>query len=234
MKRLLTFDQLNELSNWSLVKSYLDKMWSEISKIDSFIENNCKREMFHNDNYSVLEFKYPVKFETKIEKIIKKHTKELENNNIHISYSFTKFIEPGMSRCSIIIKNKYTKRVKPNKYIYHCSPLENRESILKNGLIPKRHSESKDYKQMNVLTYSPSIFATNSSMNDVWKSNRDVWRIDTENLPNKWWYDLNLYNKYGYGNTAIMTYDPIPPEHLELVKKVSEKPSLSFSEINNM
>jgi hypothetical protein len=196
MKRLLTFDQLNELSNWSLVRSYLDKMWNEIIKIDSFIEKNCRREMYHNENYSVLEFKYPVKFETKIEKIIKKHIKDFETIDIHATYSFTKFFEPGMSRCSVIIKNKYTKRVKPNKYIYHCSLPENRESILKNGLTPKQHSESKDYFGMKTLTYSSSIFATNSSIDDVWKSNRDVWKIDTENLPNKWWYDLNLYSSF--------------------------------------
>jgi hypothetical protein len=229
MKRLLTFDQLNELSNWSLVRSYLDKMWNEIIELDNY----CKREMFHNYNYSLLEFSYPIKFENKIEKILSKYIKELETIDIHSVYTFTKFFEPGMSYCYFTIKNKYTKRVRPNKYVYHCSSIENRESILKNGLIPKKHSDSKNYKNDKSFSYPAAIFATNTGVDNVWRKNTsDVWKIDTENLSNKWRYDLNLYtNNF---TREIMTYDPIPPEHLELVKKVSEKPSLSFAEINNL
>ena len=232
MKRLLTFDQLNELSNLSLVESYLNKIREEILKIDNSIP--IHKLIYHYGTYSFLEFIYPIIFENKIEKILKKYTNKLEVIDIHISYNLTKTIELNMKRCTIYIKNKYSKRIKPNRYVYHCSPSENRESILKNGLIPKKHSESKDYKFQKEISYSPAIFATNSGIDGIWKSQRDVWKIDTKDLPNKWWYDLNFYSKYSRSRDEIMTYEPIPPEHLELVSKVSEKPSLTFAEINNL
>jgi hypothetical protein len=233
MKRLLTFDQLNELSNWNQVKPYLDDMWNEIIKTDNYIEKYLKREIYHNSNYTHFEFKYPTGVEKEINDIIEKYIEKLEKIDIHVVFSFYRSSEMGLKICYIIIKNKYTKEVKTNRYVYHCSPAENRESIFENGLIPKKHSESKKYKNDKSFSYPAAIFATNTGIDNVWrKDTLDVWRIDTKNLPNKWWYDLNLYTDDT--TREIMTYDHISPEYLELVKPVSDKPSMSFSEINNL
>ena len=100
MKRLLTtYKQLNEkLSNFNLIKSYLNNMWKEILSIT----NLCDKEIFHNLNYILLEFNYYVEYEKEIEKVIKKYIKKLEIIDIISNYTLSKF--SGRSKCSFIIK----------------------------------------------------------------------------------------------------------------------------------
>ena len=69
-----------------------------------------------------------------------------------------------------------------------------------------------------------------SKKNKLWYQgikNRDIWKIDTINLSNKWWEDLNIDKSTG----AIMTFEPISPNNLsmlnfseqtKLLKKIKE------------
>jgi hypothetical protein len=124
----------------------------------------------------------------------------------------------GKDFIKIFIKNIHTKRVKPNKYVYHCSDFKNRNSILEHGLKLTDHSDS-NYKHESSLVYPPSIFATNDGKDSIWGfGNDDIWEIDTEKLPNKWWYDLNLYNN-GHETISIMTFEPIPPKFIKLISE---------------
>ena len=218
MKRLLTFDQLNELSNWNQVKFIIDLMWNDIKKLvneESYIEN-------HFDSSTMISFTYSKdgltqeQIDDKLKKI-EKITKKYYNSLLHLNIILSKLRTFNYNNTiTIYIKNLHTKRVKPKKYIYHCSDRKNRNSILKDGLIPKQHSESK-YKNQQSLVYPPSIFTTNRGLDSVWNtdSDTDLWEINTENLPNKWWYDLNLYKNSVDATKYIMTFEPIPPEFIK-------------------
>ena len=72
------------------------------------------------------------------------------------------------------------------------------------------------------LYYPPTIFVAleptghyNGLLGD------DVWEIDTTNLKNKWWEDLNFYRHLDPQKRKIdyvMTFEPIPPENIKLLE----------------
>lgn len=115
---------------------------------------------------------------------------------------------------TLFLKEIRVKRIIPNRFIFHSSHKDFRKTILKEGLIPKKNTT---HKWEEYLNYPPAIFAINSnSMDDFWKKpsqGYDVWKIDTKNLPNNWWVDLNLYSLVP---SAIMTFEPIPKKYIKL------------------
>lgn len=187
--------------------------WSEKNKID------YKKKVSIYPSSIDISFKFVFYTEKDIDNAIKKFVESLKknllNHNIILSYDIESDHENNFNEVtslSVCIKNILTNLVKPNKYIYHTSKTENRESIEKNGLIPK-YSGYWNHQ----LEYPPAIFAINGNTSKLWfqnVDNRDIWRIDTEKLPNKWWEDLNI----GFSDkTAIMTFDPIPSEYLKRI-----------------
>ena len=143
-----------------------------------------------------------------------------------LSYSFTQlpdleFIEDDSLEMKttgtftytymLYFKDIHNSRVKPDKYVYHFSNKENRQDILKNGLLPKSHKSSTNWKHVNDLAYPPAIFAINHPT-DNWRDDMDKWKIDTSILPNKWWMDLNFYKR----KDVVMTFDSIPLNCIEL------------------
>lgn len=114
-------------------------------------------------------------------------------------------------------------KIEPTRYVYHSSPVTNRDSILKNGLLPKSSKESREWAYSFIYSYPKAIFATMVNLDtgiiNPWKSGGgiDIWRIDTNGLDNEWVIDLNYVGEKE--NQHIMTFQPIPPEHLELVKE---------------
>lgn len=109
----------------------------------------------------------------------------------------------------LYLKNKHTKRIKPNKYVYHYSKPKYRNDILKYGIKAKSHESSEDWGNMKFLEYPNAVFAVNS--NDPWREG-DKWKIDTTKIKNIWWEDLNFSNR----PDMIMTFSDIPKESIIL------------------
>lgn len=149
-----------------------------------------------------------------IEKVLDGWAEKLKKKDIGL-YLVYKY-RNGYDDFDVALKDYRTQRMNPNRYVYHCSPKDNRESIQKSGLELKKWKESREWKNSVELAYPPAIFATN--IREYWDNKYDVWRIDTRGLDNKWWYDLNFYpNLPSY--VPIMTFEPIPAKNLKLIKK---------------
>lgn len=176
-----------------------------------------------------------VKFSTKIDNIFKKYENIFIINDIWMKWINSTseeviLIAPSTKNDSDLnfdfhntgkllttyhmkIKDIYLKRVKATKYIYHTTKKENKQSIIKNGLVPKLNKNFLD-SDIN-LSHPKAIFATMSNIKDVWQYNpdeNDLWQIDTSKIDNKWFQDLNMPNWKG----LIVTYDKIPFDAIEL------------------
>ena len=120
----------------------------------------------------------------------------------------------------IFIKDLYTKRYYPNgKFLFHRSSSKNRESITKNGLEPREFNTGNWTLESYHLYYPPTVFATPEI--DGWHQGSDIWKINTKGLKNQWWEDLNFYRHEDPQKRpirAVMTFDPIPPDRLKLIK----------------
>lgn len=117
------------------------------------------------------------------------------------------------------------KEIIPKEFVYHQSSIENRESILKTGLVPSvgecyyLYSRGGDIK--NREDCIPAIFATNSSDRyDLYtEDNVDLWQINTKIIPNKWYKDGNFpdLDIRNIEIKHILTLDKINPNALKLV-----------------
>ena len=126
-----------------------------------------------------------------------------------LSYEYCSSTEDDNS-LYIYFKNIHLNRIKPDKYVYHTTQSSNYDNIMKHGLLLQTNKKWGSY-----LHYPPSIFAMNgvdTQKKKLWKEGSDVWRIDTTNIPNKWYNDLNIpsYKEKG----PIMTFEPIGIEYL--------------------
>jgi len=118
---------------------------------------------------------------------------------------------------NMFVKDLYTKRYFPKRYLYHRTKKSNRESIREKGLEPKEFTSGNWTFESFDLSYPPTIFATETKNGWQW-GGTDVWRIDTKGLRNKWWEDLNFYKNYDQRDSdAVMTFDTIPPNNLKLL-----------------
>jgi hypothetical protein len=213
MKKILTYYELiNEellIKNKKLVKSYAKEIENEVLKA---INSNDLKFIYSTENFDdsdiVLNICNLKEGEIKyVEKIAKKWQNRLIENNISISHGVDKSERLDWKIVyNLIFRNIKTQRVKPKKYIYHFTETEeSKNNILKFGLIPKTGVNWKN------IDYPNAIFAIDDE-SEIWNG-RYVFRIDTTNLKNKWWYDLN----FPIGSKLIMTFEPIGPEHLELL-----------------
>jgi hypothetical protein len=116
------------------------------------------------------------------------------------------------------MKNRwYEKKVLPKRYVYHVTVEMHRESIGKNGLIPKNSKESQwGVKSMNDQ-YPAMVFANNTEVfydffyfDDPVRPyyNYDIWRIDTAAFKADWYLDLNI----SWRDFYICTPNHIPRE----------------------
>ena len=206
---------INEHFNEKFVEYYIEKLRLELEKLANggyfyFSEDIKARKRF---GYGPLKTFIVFNIHTDrflVYSILEKYKNIFSKNGYILTYKFNILYE-------LILKETKLIRVNPKKYIYHYSEEKSRDSILKNGLIPQKFDPIKwtDYE----LEYENDIFAINSSKNYKWEDNgksegklNDCWQIDTTNLKNKWWEDLNMNSK-----NYIMTFEPIPPEFLKLV-----------------
>jgi len=101
----------------------------------------------------------------------------------------------------------------PGRYVCHTSNPIFRDSISREGLVPKGKSEAW---LSNTKIDGKVIFAVDSERQEAaWDSgyDDDIYRVDTEGLSSRWYYDPN----FGEGSDRIVTFEPIPKDSIELV-----------------
>lgn len=124
-------------------------------------------------------------------------------------------------------ENVMGKKVIPNKYVYHSSPIVWRESISDTGLVCSSgecytsHAGDDDCE--------PAVFATNSDNKEEWFDSTyddDVWRIDTKKAGVTWYKDKHFkgmkHPEFG-DYKHIVTFENIPVSAIELVHKGTGK-----------
>jgi len=241
MKYLFSFDKINELvKNSNDLKFYVRRILRDIYYVYKInVSDNIRYEDDVNivtrrePLYKKLEVNWiPEIHNTQIEKILKKWQLKLLKYDIMMSYSSSHkqsfdfgedifdMIPSGnfFYSYNIYFKNIHTRRIKPLPIIYHFSPKKNRESILRDGLVPQKSNSSDKWKDFPELAYIPCIFAMNrKDLEYGWyhapKGETDVWEIDTSKIPNIWWEDLN----YTKREDMIMTFTAIPAKYLKLL-----------------
>jgi hypothetical protein len=120
------------------------------------------------------------------------------------------------------------REIKVGRFLIHKSMPENREDILKSGLIPRIGDRYQiDGGNKNRL---PATFATNSENEKDWFGedwDEDVWRIDTSLIPNIKWYKDRMFSfkrsgfPFPFLYKHVVTLDSIPPNAIELIYKGS-------------
>lgn len=123
-------------------------------------------------------------------------------------------------------------RIKVSRYLIHKSMPENRDEILKNGLVAKvgeRYSMDDGKYNKNRMG---AIFATNSENKKDWFGedwDEDVWRIDTKLIPDVDWYSDKMFsfNRSGFPfpflYKHVVTLQNIPVTAIELIYKGTGK-----------
>ncbi len=99
---------------------------------------------------------------------------------------------------------------------------KNRKSIKENGLVLNNNHRFKDKR----LKHKPAVFCSAIELSDYdiqllmgRMDSLDIWRIDTYNIPNIWWLDLNE-PKQTKERQWIMSYEPISKESLKLYQTI--------------
>jgi len=125
------------------------------------------------------------------------------------------------------------KPVKVGRYVYHASNPYYRKKIQKQGLKP---TVSDSYESHAMSWYEedgaiskkhlpPAIFATNSENKKDWFDSPyddDIYRIDTQGLPNEWFTDRHF--DWDKKNKHVVTFQPIPLSHITLIYQGTGNP----------
>ena len=130
-------------------------------------------------------------------------------------------------KIKLIIEDNIKPDLKPelkiNKFVYHSSNPNFRESIFKDGLITK--GKSPTWMEDTPIT-GKVIFATNSDNKKDWFDSTfddDIYKIDTSKINNKWYKDPN----FDWGDFKhIITFENIPVNAIELIYKGTGKDML--------
>lgn len=102
------------------------------------------------------------------------------------------------------------------QYLYHETPLTNRDSIRSRGLLPGKqwtlgHGEHSQIVPSGVYLSPHGNSEYGSSMHDSSHYGYDRWRVDVTDLP--------VQHDPTQPNSAHFVPDAIPPERLALAKK---------------
>jgi hypothetical protein len=106
----------------------------------------------------------------------------------------------------------------PTSPVYHFSTYKNRESILRQGLIPKIGVYTKNYVSKKNLGFelAPMVFANQEKKNLVYGN--DCWEIDLNKVDVQWYHDP-IHHDQSYPKLRYyVSLDPIPPSALKLVR----------------
>ena len=206
MKYIKTYEYVRNIKySSSLVNDFIEAV-KNIDK-DSYVID------VHNNGNSFGNFWFAVnpKFETEILKLITKFKYKASRTGLMFNSEYD-----GGREFSGTIKEIKLKRVKPTKFIYHTTEEHNVDDILENGL---NIGLSEQDKWGLELTYPNAIFASLEGGEFQFTSDKAMLVIDTTDLPNKWWVDLNFYSPEGNISFRdfIMTFENIPPRYISLV-----------------
>lgn len=236
---LTNFEMFCEsIKNPILLKSEIKKLVWDIKKITPTIKKSNMTFHDYSKMYWELEIRWlDFNVKGKIEKLLKSTQHKLLNNGLVMGYKISqhavlKLVGDDLEMentgeielwINLFFKDLYTRRFSPPRYVYHVSKTKNRESIKRNGLIPKEFTEGNWTFESFRLYYPPTVFvALESHGHYEGLLGDDIWRIDTTGLKNIWWEDLNFYRHNDPEKRKpdyLMTFEPIPPEHLKLVKR---------------
>jgi hypothetical protein len=106
----------------------------------------------------------------------------------------------------------------PTSPVYHFSTYKNRESILRQGLIPKIGVYTKNYVSKKNLGFelAPMVFTNQEKKNLVYGN--DCWEIDLNKVDVQWYHDP-IHHDQSYPKLRYyVSLDPIPPSALKLVR----------------
>ena len=109
--------------------------------------------------------------------------------------------------------------VDPKSPLYHATTYKNRESIRKNGLVPKLGIYTKNYTKNKNLGFElpPMVFACQEERGLYRTYGGDLWEIDLNKVDVKWYHDPIHYKGTGLKFKWYMTLDSIPPSALRLI-----------------
>jgi hypothetical protein len=236
IKNFSDFNSINEwVNNQSLSRFHIRDIIGKIQKkLKHKIKNTDLKVINRNEHKLHYIISNIVEYEL-FEKMLKQHQENLLERGIVLGYS--KYIYSPIKKVkdnldiiydnniklaefNIIVKDLYTTRIKPPRYIYHVSPSYNRNEILKHGLKTTSWEDGSWLLEID-LYYPKAVFAIPDFsywVNNVKDKDPDIWEIDTKNLDNKWQEDLNFYKKNN-DIKAFMTFKDIPKDNIRLVTK---------------
>jgi len=113
----------------------------------------------------------------------------------------------------------------PEGKLHHYSTYKNRESIQKNGLLPKVGRQTANYMSHNFPDVEPvpMVFAQDPSHGNFFGVyGSDLWEIDLNQINNNWYHDpihKDDENKWGF----FVTLDPIPPSAIRLISSDEQR-----------
>lgn len=205
LKRYEIFNPINELvKNLKSTQAIADDICEQAKKLVI-----CKTKTEVGDSLIISIYGLKRSDISVIENLLSKYQKEVMKQDLILSYGEDKSVtEFEGIKIVIYLKSIYSIRVKPQRYVYHFS-MEDKESILKNGLQPRKSDSSKSWKNP-ALSYPPAVFAINDD-STLWGVGT-CFEIDTQGLKNKWWRDLNFMI-----GPAIMTFDSIPADNIRVI-----------------
>jgi hypothetical protein len=225
MKYLKLFEEINIKSHNWYVKSMiqnLEKLGLKSSYNNGFVPtNNYKFSKIYYFKYDNLSEKNIML----INKTLNTWKPKLLKSDIIFSFEVVNSHDVGDSEdpneFELRIRLKeFSYRVKPPKFVYHYSPISNRKSIEKYGLLTKSSVNSLDNNSIE-LAYPEAVFAKTD--NNPWGAYSpdemfDKWEIDTSKINNQWYIDPNMEHK-----SYIFTLNSIPPEAIKLFRKGNKK-----------
>lgn len=228
------------VENVAVAKGVFNKIIDTLRRINDGSIKNSDIQFYEYDIRALkMEFNnIPAHMKGDIEKTLVQQKKEAEKLGLVLSYKiYDRVYNPkkeaelngfadGTEEDRDIPFNQYVMHIKkdrgnriiPPKYVYHTTSPKNRQKFLKNGIEPRAFEDGNWTLEGTGLGYGPSIFV--SFEEGKWSGpfrDADTWKIDTTVIPNKWYEDLNTVHLSD--KAEAMTFDPIPPEAIELVKK---------------
>lgn len=132
----------------------------------------------------------------------------------------------------ISIKKETHKRINHIKsvFIYHFTHKKNTHNILKNGLIVNKEINNFNYecrfKTIKGIWFYNRLDNISSCLINDNLNEFDVFKVETKNLKNKFYDDINTY--YKVEGSQIKTYEKIDKENLILLTK-KERQQIKFT-----